>query len=161
MDRIDASSNAHPSYVAGAPAMDHAASPAAQDEFTRLDRAESFRLLAGVPIGRLIFTSNALPAVRPVNFALVNRLIVLRTVAATVARKVHDMIVAFEADDLDPAKSSGWSVTVTGRAALITDPSTIARYLAVPLVPLGSGVHDQFVTITTELVEGLRIRESG
>jgi uncharacterized protein len=109
---------------------------------------------------RLIFTSNALPAIRPVNFALVDRLIVLRTAAATVARKVHDMIVAFQADDLDPATSSGWSVTVTGRAALVTNPSTIARYQAAPLVPWAPGVRDQFVTITTELVEGLRVGES-
>ena len=116
-------------------------------------------MLAGVQLGRLIFTSNALPAVRPMNFALVDGLIVLRTaVGTTVARKVHDMIVAFEADDLDPATSSGWSVTVTGRAALVTDSSTIARYQAVPLVPWAPGVRDQFVTITTEMVEGLRVR---
>ena len=119
--------------------MNHSASLSAQDEFTRLDRTESFRLLAGVPVGRLIFTSNALPAVRPMNFTLVDGLIVLRTAAAAVARKVHDMIVAFQADHLDPATCSGWSVTVTGRAALVTDPSTIACYQGVPLVPWGPG----------------------
>ena len=160
MDRFDMSSNARHSHAAVAPGTNHAASLSAQDEFTRLDRAESFRLLAGVPVGRLIFTINALPAVRPVNFALVDGLIVLHTAAATVARKVHDKIVAFEADDLDPATSSGWSVTLTGRATLVTDPSTIARYQAVPLVPWERGARDQFVTITTELVEGLRVRES-
>jgi hypothetical protein len=73
---------------------------------------------------------------------------------------VHDVIVAFEADELDPATSSGWSVTVTGRATLVTEPAAIARYQAVPLVPWASGVRDQFVTITTELVEGLRVRRS-
>jgi hypothetical protein len=36
---------------------------------------------------------------------------------------------------LDAATSSGWSVTVTGRAALVTDPEAIRRYQAVPLVP--------------------------
>ena len=41
-----------------------------EGELTRLDRAESLRLIAGVPVGRLIFTMNALPAVRPMNFAL-------------------------------------------------------------------------------------------
>ena len=55
------------------------------------------------------------------------------------------MIVAFEADDLDAATSSGWPVTVTGRAALVADPSTIARYQAVPLVPWAPGAGDQFV----------------
>ena len=107
--------------------VDHAASPAARDEFTRLDRGECLRLLAGVPVGRLIFTINALPVVRPMNFALADELIVLRTATGTtVARKADDMIVAFEADELDAATLSGWSVTVTGRAALVTDPATIA-----------------------------------
>jgi len=141
--------------------MDQAASRAAPGEFTRLDRAEALRLLAGVPVGRLIFTVNAMPAIRPMNFALVDGLILLRTAAdTTVARKVHDVIVAFEADELDPATSSGWSVTVTGRARLVTEPAAIARYQAVPLVPWAPGVRDQFVTITTELVEGLRVRRS-
>jgi len=141
--------------------MDQAASPAAGDEFARLDRTESLRLLAGVPVGRLIFTVNALPVVRPMNFALVDGLILLRTAAdTTVARKVDDTIVAFEADQLDPATCSGWSVTVTGRAALATDPAAIARYQPVPLVPWAPGGRDQFVTITTELVEGVRVRRS-
>jgi nitroimidazol reductase NimA-like FMN-containing flavoprotein (pyridoxamine 5'-phosphate oxidase superfamily) len=118
-------------------------------------------LLAGVPVGRLIFTINALPVVRPMNFALADGLIVLRTATGTtVARKADDMIVAFEADELDAATSSGWSVTVTGRAALVTDPTTIARYQAVPLVPWAPGVRDQFVTISTELVEGQRVRRA-
>jgi len=138
--------------------MEHAGGRAAHAEFTRLDRAECLRLLAGVPVGRLIFTVNALPVVRPVNFALVDELIVLRTAAGTtVARKVHDMIVAFEVDELDAATASGWSVTVTGRAALVTDPGTLAQYQAVPLVPWAPGVRDQYVTITTELVEGQRV----
>ena len=63
--------------------MDHAGSPAARDEFTRLDRAECLRLLAGVPVGRLIFTINALPVVRPMNFVLADGLIVLRTATGT------------------------------------------------------------------------------
>jgi hypothetical protein len=68
------------------------------------------------------------------------------------------MIVAFEADELDTATSSGWSVTVTGHAALVTDPRAVRRYRAVPLVPWAGGERDQFVTITTELAEDRRVR---
>ena len=50
-----------------------------------------------------------------------------------------------------------WPVTVIGRAALVTDLGIIALYLGPPLVPWTSGVCDQFVTITTDLVEGLRV----
>ena len=64
-------------------------------EFTRLGRGESLRLLATVPVGRLIFTVNALPAVRPMNFAVVDGLIVLRTAADSMtARRVDGAIVA-------------------------------------------------------------------
>ena len=140
--------------------MDHAGRDDAEGgEFTRLDRSQSLRLLATVPVGRLIFTVNALPAVRPMNFALVDGLIVLRTAAGSaIARKVDGTIVTFEADELDTATYSGWSVTVTGRAALVTDPELATRYRRVPLVPWAPGIRDQFVTTTTELAEGRRVR---
>jgi uncharacterized protein len=138
--------------------MGQAGGAAADGELVRLGRTESMRLLASVQVGRLIFTVNALPAVRLMNFALVDGMIVLRTAAdTTVARKINDAIVAFEADDLDPATSSGWSVVVTGRATRVTDPELVARYRKVPLVPWAPGERDQFVTITTEVVEGRRV----
>jgi len=138
--------------------MSQAGGAAAHGEFTRLGRAESMRLLTSAQVGRLIFTVNTLPAVRPMNFALVDGLIVLRTAAdTTVARKVNNAIVAFEVDDLDAATSSGWSVVVTGRGALVTDPELIVRYQQVPLEPWAPGERDQFVTITTEVVEGRRV----
>jgi uncharacterized protein len=139
--------------------MDDPDQAGADGELTRLGREECLRLLGTVAVGRLIFTMNALPAVRPMNFALADGLILLRTAAdSTVARKVDGDIVVFEADELDAATGSGWSVTVTGRAALISDPEAAERYRAVPLVPWAPGRRDQFVTITIELTEGLRVR---
>jgi uncharacterized protein len=86
---------------------------------------------------------------------------VLRTTAdSTVVRRVDGVIVAFEADELDPAACLGWSVTVTGRAALVTDPETIALYRAVLLVPWAPATRDTFVTITTEFAEGRQVRRS-
>jgi len=127
-------------------------------EVVRLDRAECLRLLATVPVGRLIFTVNALPVVRPMNFLLDDEQVVVRTAAGTVAaRKAAGSIVAFEADQLDPATASGWSVTVTGPAQLITDPAAIIRFSSLPLVPWAPGPRDQFLTISTELVEGQKV----
>jgi uncharacterized protein len=127
-------------------------------EFLRLDRSESLRLLGTAQVGRLIFTVNALPAVRLMNFAVVDGLIVVRTAAdTTVARKVDDVIVALEADDLDVSTSSGWSVVVTGRARRVSDPDLIARYRNVSLTPWAAGERDQFLTITMEMLEGRRV----
>lgn len=137
--------------------MDNAAHPDAGDGLTRLDRAESLQILATAPVGRLIFTVNALPAVRLMNFVLADELIVMRTAAgSTVARKTDGMIVTFEADELDIGSCSGWSVAVTGRAALVPDPAAAARYRQLPLVSWAAGARDQFVTITTDLAEGHR-----
>lgn len=139
--------------------MQEAGRETAVGEFTRLDREESLRLLATVPVGRLIFTVNALPTVRLMNFALVDGLIVMRTAEdSTAARKVHGSVVAFEADEVDDATCSGWSVTVLGRAALVPDPEKVARYQAMSLVPWAPGSRDTFLTLTTELTEGRRVR---
>jgi hypothetical protein len=59
---------------------------------------------------------------------------------------------------MDNATWSGWSVTVTGRAALVADPGMSAWYRAVPLVPWAPGPRDTFLTITTKLAEGRRVR---
>lgn len=115
-----------------------------------------------MPVGRIIFTLNALPAVRLTNFTVASELIVLRTAAGTtLARRLDGTIVMLEADFLDAATSSGWSVTVTGRAALVTDPATAARLNALPLVPWAPGPPDQFMTISAELVEGVRVPRRG
>jgi hypothetical protein len=126
--------------------------------FVRLDRAESLRLLASVPVGRLILTVGALPTVRPMNFAVIDDRIVLRTAAdSAISRGVDQAVVAFEADQLDGDKGTGWSVTVTGRATHVTDAEAISRYRAVPLAPWAPGDREQFVTISTELIEGRQI----
>ena len=67
------------------------------------------------------------------------------------------MIVAFEADELDATACTGWSVTVTRRASVVTEDDRAARFRAVQLTPWAPGARDQFVTISTELVEGQRI----
>lgn len=57
-----------------------------------LSRPEALRLLAGVALGRVVFTQRALPAIRPVNHILDDGDIILQTnlsssVAASVDRR--------------------------------------------------------------------------
>lgn len=44
-----------------------------------LTREECLDLLSAAPIGRIVFTDHALPAVQPVNFHLNDQAIVIRT----------------------------------------------------------------------------------
>jgi nitroimidazol reductase NimA-like FMN-containing flavoprotein (pyridoxamine 5'-phosphate oxidase superfamily) len=69
-----------------------------------LSRDECLSLLASMPVGRLVFTDRALPAIVPVNFVLSGGHIVLRTGAtSSLAAAVRGSVVAFEVDCIDAA----------------------------------------------------------
>jgi len=124
-----------------------------------LSRAECLRLLATVPIGRICYTRQALPAVEPVNFALHDGAIVIRIAAGgKLAAATHRAVVAVEADDLDPVLRSGWSVTVVGRCEEATDAGDIARLDKLGLEPWAPGVRNHFIRIVPAIVTGRRLR---
>ncbi|MES9523563.1 pyridoxamine 5'-phosphate oxidase family protein [Streptomyces capoamus] len=132
-----------------------------------LDHAEALRLLGSVSLGRVVFTRQALPAVRPVNHVLYNGDIVILTHEGT-ALASHaqqtdgtSVVVAYEADAIDPETRLGWSVVVTGYARLVSDPLELARVreLLQPSVPMEGG--EQAVRIQPELVTGVLLTEEG
>ena len=68
----------------------------------RLSRDECLTLMASVPVGRIVYTRRALPAVELVNFALDHGDIVIRTDrSGKLAAATRGAVVAFEADQLD------------------------------------------------------------
>ncbi|GAU69813.1 hypothetical protein SSP35_14_01470 [Streptomyces sp. NBRC 110611] len=113
-----------------------------------------------MPIGRIVFTDDALPAVLPVNFSLDrDHSVVLRT--STVSRMAHAVdgaVVAFQADSFDEAAHTGWSVIVTGRATLVTDPREREELRAVGLRSWMAVPEEAFVRISPELVTGCILR---
>ncbi|MFJ9907676.1 pyridoxamine 5'-phosphate oxidase family protein [Streptomyces sp. NPDC101152] len=129
------------------------------DGFRALDRQECLRLLAKVPVGRIVYTRQALPAVLPVNFGLdTDSSILVRTSATSdLVRAVDGVVVAFEADDFNAAEHSGWSVVVTGRATAVTDPAEHERLSRTG--PLSWVVTQDwvFLRIEAEMVTGREI----
>jgi nitroimidazol reductase NimA-like FMN-containing flavoprotein (pyridoxamine 5'-phosphate oxidase superfamily) len=130
------------------------------DAFRILDRQDCLRLLAKVPVGRVVYTRQALPAVLPVNFSLDEDASVLLCTSAgsDLVRAIDGVVVAFEADEFSAATRSGWSVVVTGRATVVTDPTDHERLAQTgpqSWMPVGDGV---FVRIESELVTGREIR---
>lgn len=127
-----------------------------------LRRAESLGLLAGVRLGRIVFTERALPAIRPVNHVLADGHIIIRThhsaALAGIAGPPHGpgVIVAYEADEIDPTTHLGWSVIVTGPATLVHDPADLQRYQAM-LEPWIDQAMDHAVRIRPDLVTGYRL----
>ncbi|MFD8013170.1 pyridoxamine 5'-phosphate oxidase family protein [Streptomyces sp. NPDC058955] len=123
---------------------------------------EALRLLAGVPLGRIVFTEQALPAIRPVHHVLDGGDVVIRTnEGAALARRAREagtrgVVVAYEADEIDTGTRLGWSVVVTGYCRLVTDPEEAARYATV-LSPWLDRAPEQVVRIRPDLVTGVRL----
>ncbi|WP_030736840.1 pyridoxamine 5'-phosphate oxidase family protein [Streptomyces sp. NRRL S-31] len=133
---------------------------------TGLGRAEALRLLGSVSLGRVVFTRQALPTVRPVHHVLDGGDVVIRThegAALTSHAQPTDnagVIVAYEADAIDPDTHLGWSVVVTGYARVVTDPDELERvHELLPGAPTESA--DQVVRIRPELVTGVLLAETG
>ena len=118
------------------------------------------RRLASVAMGRIVFTSQAMPAVRPVNHLIDDGRIILRTsgdsAIITVAASEAGTVVAYEADDIDPATGTGWSVIVTGLARPVTDPAQAAYYHD-RLDSWDPGDKPQIIAIDPGLVTGIDI----
>ena len=123
-------------------------------------REEAMRRLASVPLGRVAFTSRALPAVRPVNHLVDNGHVIIRSdedsAIVSAASKERGVVVAYEADDIDTATRVGWSVLVIGLARLVEDPQEAARYQAEihQLVPGDCG---HVIRIYPELITGFEL----
>lgn len=136
--------------------------PTGPRQSVELGKDEALRLLESVSLGRIVFTRHALPTVRPVNHVLDDGDIIIRThEGAALTRRTRQagspgVVVAYEADAIDPDTHLGWSVVVTGYAHLVTDPAELARYQAL-LRPLVRQTMDYAVRITPDLITGIRL----
>jgi nitroimidazol reductase NimA-like FMN-containing flavoprotein (pyridoxamine 5'-phosphate oxidase superfamily) len=125
-----------------------------------LGREECLALLGSAPIGRIVFTDRALPAVQPVSFAVSGGDIVIRTAPGSkLAAAARNAVVAFEADEFDPVAGTGWSVVVTGEARVVSEAGELERLRALPLPVWVPGDRGHYLAITAELVSGRRVPE--
>jgi uncharacterized protein len=128
---------------------------------TRLDdlsRNECLRLVGQVPVGRIVYTRQAMPAVELVNFALDDGDIIIRTDSeGKLAAATRGAVVAFEADSVDMAARAGWSVTIVGYSLAVVDGEEIRRLRRVGLHPWAPGEHDHFIRISPTIMNGRRL----
>jgi hypothetical protein len=125
-----------------------------------LPRQRSLDLLASVPYGRVVFSQRALPAIRPVNHLLHDGDVIIRTnlgsalsVETTLSGAI---VVAYEADMIDAATQTGWSVVVTGSARAVLDEADIARYERA-LCPWIDDGKNTVIRISIDLVTGYQL----
>ena len=123
-----------------------------------LSPEECLRLLAASRVGRVVVNDRALPAAFPVNFAVLDDDVVFLTTAGSKLEAAEEEeVMAFEADEIEPALRSGWSVLVQGLASVITDPDELRRARLLALESWTPGGQGQYVRITSELISGRRI----
>ncbi len=123
-----------------------------------LGRQDCLELLGSVSLGRVVFTDRALPAIQPVNFLLDGEDVIIRTSPGSkLALAMRGAVVAFEADDFDPATHEGWSVTLVGQSRLVGGDEEVARLSRLPLRPWAPGPRDRFIRIPGGHLSGRRI----
>jgi hypothetical protein len=129
-----------------------------QQDVEVLDREHCLALLRTVWLGRLVFTEHALPAVQPVDFRCWRGDVVIRLADPVMLAAVSsNRVVAFESDELDTEMHSGWSVTVVGRAQVITAVPDLVELSGIFSRPSIGGRHDYYLRIRTDKVVGWRL----
>jgi hypothetical protein len=100
---------------------------------------------------------SALPAILPVRFVLDNdRIVVAAGVGTALDRGTDGSVVAFQADGIDEATQSEWSVGVVGVANHLALAHDVERAAALPLPRWGADEPRQFVALSTEQISGRR-----
>jgi uncharacterized protein len=127
--------------------------------FAELSRSECEKLLAEHSVGRVGLTAPAGPQILPVTYAYYAKTIVFRTspygVLSSLERHTR---VAFEIDEIDDARQSGWSVLVTGSAEKVTRQYTLTTLWKEGPVPWASGTRNLFIAITPDSITGREVR---
>jgi transcriptional regulator with XRE-family HTH domain len=122
-----------------------------------LERAECLGLLRGGGVGRVVFDEPRGPVAFPVNFALEDGELLIRTTKGSIVDAVQATgRLSFEVDHLDEVLGEGWSVLVIGRASVAPVGAE-----PVPVEPWVGGERPCLVRIRLEEVSGRRIRHEG
>ncbi len=125
----------------------------------RLVPVQCYRLLGPRGIGRIAFGTASGVAVLPVNYAVTDATVVIRTGSGSLIGVHGDGPVSFEADHFDVELGQGWSVLVRGDAHRVLQPGELRRLQEeCDLRPWPAGEHDLFVRIVPSQISGRRIR---
>lgn len=122
-----------------------------------LDAGECWRRLREHPykLGRVAFVQDGVPSILPVNYRVDGESVVYRTrPGAKLAAVAHQAMFAFEADDVDVAWQSGWSVLLQGRSELVTARAEVERLQGLGLHPWAPGTREQWVRLRPTRISG-------
>ncbi|MFB7917138.1 helix-turn-helix domain-containing protein [Streptomyces sp. NPDC056061] len=120
---------------------------------------ECRRLLSTHGVGRVGVTTDAGPAILPVNYVVDGERIAYRSAPGSLPTGVAGQPAAFEVDHIDEALSEGWSVLLVGPAAVVENAETARRLDSLAYTtPWAGQPRTVWMTITPTRVTGRRIR---
>ena len=130
-----------------------------QPELVALDESQCRARLSTHGVGRVSVTTEAGPAIIPVNYSVIDDAVVFRTAPGAAPASASGTKVAFEVDHIEDALSRGWSVLVVGTAEEVTDPETIGRLAAeAHSKPWAGGAREAWIRIEPEHITGRLIQ---
>ena len=118
---------------------------------------ECLRLLESQAVGRLGFVDDGRPQVLPVNYRFHEGAVVFRTTHGRLLDAIHLSAAAFEIDEIDNARHTGWSVVVHGRAEEVSRAEELPAFRGLPLTSWAPGDRDHYVQILPRTITGRRI----
>jgi len=128
--------------------------------FLPLDEDACFERLGQTSLGRIVLSLDALPEMFPVQYALLGRDPVFRTIPGHKLTGAADgQVLCMGIDEFDAEARIGWRVLVTGPAQRLTTAADLTAAAALPLKPW-VGETDGSVRISAALVRGTELRGS-
>ena len=127
-----------------------------------LSMTQCLALMRSRPLGRIAYLDAGGPTVVPVNHLVDGPSVVLRSLSGgKLESAILKSPVAFQLDEHDPARGTGWSVLVRGRAVLIEDAEEVARYEAeLDSWAVQEPGEASWIRIVAEEVSGRRLRRA-
>ncbi|MGI5254165.1 pyridoxamine 5'-phosphate oxidase family protein [Actinacidiphila glaucinigra] len=116
---------------------------------------EALWLLESAAQGRLVYLRREVAVVRPAVHVLQYGRLIVRTPAQEAALAGRGLLT-YHADEIRVAGGTGWTVTATGPAGVITDPDEAAHHRRT-LPGWAHGPHDSLVRIHPQTVSGFRL----
>ena len=128
--------------------------------FREMSREECEQLLGSQSTGRLAWNSPDGPQILPVSYGLYANDVVFRTSPyGVLAQLAQPTEVAFEIDDIDQTRGSGWSVLVRGRATAVVAPHELVSLWTKPgIVPWAPGTRNVWIAVSPRTITGRRLK---
>jgi len=125
------------------------------------DDAESWRLLALAPLGRVGLTDGALPAIMPVHFTVRDGEVVFASLPDVKLRSAErGDILVLQVDHYDTETDEGWSVNAVGPARVVHDPAEVDALHARAFTPWAREQDVVYVAIRPAVLRGRRLSRS-